>query len=259
MSVSTSNAMGTWSDSDFTLKQMVSLLVKASRLPPIESISRAMLLRGARARALEEHVLHKVRDAVHLRGLAARARFDPHAHGHRTQSGPCAPSERIRPFGNTVRRRFRSAFIGIQSNFDCRQLQPHGVSPAALGCLGSTVQLTKTTAASGLRYSMLSPLCPEIQTKSFHLDSASQPNGNRGAPLWIGCGSSFDVSGAGWASRPGAANRSLKPCIVNGLQIFLKLLLYPRHCARGWLPGLADRPSGHCPEPFNPPTARSAI
>ena len=43
MSVSMSSAMGTWSDSDFTLKQMVSLLVKASRLPPIESISRAIL------------------------------------------------------------------------------------------------------------------------------------------------------------------------------------------------------------------------
>ncbi len=41
-SASTSSAMGTWSDSDLTLKQMVSLPVKASRLPPIESISRAM-------------------------------------------------------------------------------------------------------------------------------------------------------------------------------------------------------------------------
>ncbi len=41
-SLSTSRAMGTWSDRDLTLKQMVSLLVKASRLPPMESISRAM-------------------------------------------------------------------------------------------------------------------------------------------------------------------------------------------------------------------------
>jgi hypothetical protein len=42
MSVSTSRAIGTWSASDFTLKQIVSLLVNASRFPPIESISRAM-------------------------------------------------------------------------------------------------------------------------------------------------------------------------------------------------------------------------
>ena len=43
------------------------------------------VLRRARPRALEEHVLHKMRDAVDLRGLAARAGLDPHAHGHRTQ------------------------------------------------------------------------------------------------------------------------------------------------------------------------------
>ncbi len=42
------------------------------------------LLRGAGAGALEEHVLHKVGDAVHLRRLAAGAGFDPHPHGHRT-------------------------------------------------------------------------------------------------------------------------------------------------------------------------------
>ena len=42
------------------------------------------VLRRARARALEEHMLDKVRDAVGLRRLAARAAFDPHSHGHRT-------------------------------------------------------------------------------------------------------------------------------------------------------------------------------
>ena len=43
------------------------------------------VLRGAGARAFEEHVLHEVRDAVGLGGLAARAGLDPHAHGHRAQ------------------------------------------------------------------------------------------------------------------------------------------------------------------------------
>jgi hypothetical protein len=42
------------------------------------------VLRGAGACALEEHVLHKMGDAVGLRRLAAGAGFDPHAHGHRT-------------------------------------------------------------------------------------------------------------------------------------------------------------------------------
>ena len=43
------------------------------------------VLGGAGAGALEEHVLHKVGDAVGLRRLAAGAGLDPHAHGHRTQ------------------------------------------------------------------------------------------------------------------------------------------------------------------------------
>ncbi len=42
-------------------------------------------LRRARTRALEEHVLHKMRDTVDLRGFAARARLDPDAHGHGAQ------------------------------------------------------------------------------------------------------------------------------------------------------------------------------
>jgi hypothetical protein len=43
------------------------------------------LLRGAGACALEEHVLHKMGDAVHLRRFAAGAGLDPHTHGHRAQ------------------------------------------------------------------------------------------------------------------------------------------------------------------------------
>jgi hypothetical protein len=43
------------------------------------------VLRRAGLGALEEHVLDKVRDAVDLRGLIARAGFDPDAHGDRAQ------------------------------------------------------------------------------------------------------------------------------------------------------------------------------
>ena len=43
------------------------------------------VLRRAGARTFEEHVLDEVRDAVGLRGLAARAGFDPDAHGDGAQ------------------------------------------------------------------------------------------------------------------------------------------------------------------------------
>jgi len=77
-------------------------------------------LRGAGAGALEEHVLHEMRDAVGLRWLAAGAGLNPDAHGTERICS-MRSVKTIRPLGSTVRRRLRSGVIVI-SQFDCRPI-----------------------------------------------------------------------------------------------------------------------------------------
>ena len=47
----------------------------------MESISRAIVLRGAGAGSFEDHVLDKMGDAVEFAGFVARAGLHPYAHG----------------------------------------------------------------------------------------------------------------------------------------------------------------------------------
>ncbi len=113
MSVSTSSAMGTWSASDFTLKQMVSLLVKASRLPPIESISRAICCADRERVPLKSMCSTKC-EMPFISGVSHREPDLIHTPMATERRCSMRSVSTIRPFGNTVRRRFRSVFIGIQ-------------------------------------------------------------------------------------------------------------------------------------------------
>ena len=84
MSLRISMATGRCSSSTFMLKQTVSLPVKASMLPPMESTCRAMSSARAAGGSLEHHVLDEMRDAVDRRIFVARAGLHPDAHRYRT-------------------------------------------------------------------------------------------------------------------------------------------------------------------------------
>src|SRR5581483_1772128 len=77
------------------------------------------VLSRTRARALKEHVLDKVGDAIGLRRLAAGTGFDPHAHSHRTQvlHALSQDDQAIRQYGTAK----ISLIIHFrQVEFDCR-------------------------------------------------------------------------------------------------------------------------------------------
>jgi len=65
----------------FALKQICSLEVKASSMPPTESISRAMASAERRSVPLKTMVFHEVGEAVFLRELRGGSRCGPHADG----------------------------------------------------------------------------------------------------------------------------------------------------------------------------------
>ena len=70
-------ATGKCSSSTLMLKQMHSLAVKASMLPPMESTWRAIFFGAAVLRALEHHVFDEVRDAVLLQVFVPGTGLDP--------------------------------------------------------------------------------------------------------------------------------------------------------------------------------------
>ena len=83
-SESTSKAIGRCSSSTLALKQVISLAVKASSIPPTESTDCAISSAVRRSVPFEHHVLDKMRDPVAFGRFAARSGAQPDAHRNRT-------------------------------------------------------------------------------------------------------------------------------------------------------------------------------
>jgi len=107
------------------------LPVKASRLPPIESISRQCAARSG-AGALEEHVLDKMGDAEDSAGSQREPDLIQNAHGHRTHV-LMRSVRTMRPFGSRVRRRFAQS--SSSPVLDCRSMRVYAHGPVLLRCL----------------------------------------------------------------------------------------------------------------------------
>jgi hypothetical protein len=228
------------------------------------------VLRGAGACALEEHVFHKVRDAVGLRRLAPRAGLDPYAHGHGTQMFHALgqDDQAVRQYGaakvslgghrhpvNSIvgqcglrgwavfkdgrrhfERQFLSALGGHQS---CKKGEMLYSDPSREKDLSQLVRIRHSSPGK----------------RSKAICAGKRPSGQR---FWTGYGGAGGADGA--SGEPAWRGRQLAEAIYRQrLAELSEITTLPNHCAaKSWLPKAGRWAVRQSRRSSSPSTARSA-